>query len=151
MTVPFESWDTRIHRAEELACKAEATREILTFYAKLLHSQKEVDEFLRSRRGWLPSGSLADDLPVVRECLPLVLRTVESNGPAPLAEEARTLITADSAMLDGIEIWSSCLTCQSRCLHNDQCAYRFVSIVITSPDHWTASISTTHLNRWNTT
>ena len=58
MTVTSESWDTRIQRAEELARKSDATREILTFYAKLLQSQKEVDEFLRSRRGWLPSGSL---------------------------------------------------------------------------------------------
>jgi hypothetical protein len=65
MTETSESWDTRIHRAEELARTSDATREILTFYAKLLQSQKEIDEFLRSRRGWLPSGSLVDDLSVV--------------------------------------------------------------------------------------
>lgn len=51
MTATPESWDTRIQRAEELAGKAEPTKEILTFYATLLQSQKEVDEFLRSRRG----------------------------------------------------------------------------------------------------
>jgi FdhE protein len=109
MTVTSESWDTRIHRAEELARKSEATREILTFYAKLLQSQKEVDEFLRSRRAWLPSGSLVDDLSVVRECLPIVLRTVEANGPEPLAEEARILITAPSATVDEmlLEYWRS--------------------------------------------
>jgi formate dehydrogenase maturation protein FdhE len=49
MTLPFESWDSRIQRAEELARKSDATNEILSFYAKLLRSQKEVDEFLRSR------------------------------------------------------------------------------------------------------
>jgi len=102
-----ESWDTRIHRAEELARKSETTREILTFYAKLLKSQKEVDEFLSSRRGWLPSGSLAEDLSVVRECFPVVLRTVEANGPGPLAEEARILMTLDNSAVDDLllEYW----------------------------------------------
>jgi formate dehydrogenase accessory protein FdhE len=100
MTVTLESWDTRIHRAEELARKSDATREILSFYSRLLQSQKEVDEFLRSRRGWLPSGSLVEDLSVIRECLPIVLRTVESYGSAPLAEEARTLINAASGTVD---------------------------------------------------
>jgi formate dehydrogenase accessory protein FdhE len=66
-----------------------------------------VDEFLGSRRGWLPSGSLADDLSVVRECFPVILRTVEANGPEPLAEEARTLNMASSAMVDDLllEYW----------------------------------------------
>jgi FdhE protein len=107
MPVTSESWDTRIHRAKELANKSEATQEILTFYAKLLQSQKEVGEFLRSRRGWLPSGSLAEDLSVVRECFPIILRTVEANGPEPLAEEARTLNRISSAMVDDLllEYW----------------------------------------------
>jgi len=107
MTVTCETWDTRIHRAEELARKSEATREILSFYAKLLQSQKEVDAFLRSRRGWLPSGSLADDLSVVRDCLPILLRTVEAHGPEPLAEEARTVNLSSNAMVDDLllEYW----------------------------------------------
>jgi FdhE protein len=109
MPVTSESWDTRIRRAEELARKTEATREILTFYAKLLRSQKEVDEFLRSRKGWLPSGSLAEDLSMVRESFPIILRTVEANGPEPLAEEARTLKTAAQATVDEmlLEYWHS--------------------------------------------
>jgi len=107
MTVTSETWDTRIRRAEELARKSEVTREILSFYVKLLQSQKEVDEFLRSRRGWLPSGSLADDLSVARECLPVILHTVEANGPEPLAEEARTLNTSSSSRVDDLllEYW----------------------------------------------
>jgi FdhE protein len=107
MSLKPESWDTRIRRAEELAGKADPTKELLTFYAKLLQSQKEVDEFLRSRRGWLPSGSLAEDLPVLKECLPTVLRAVELNGPAPLAEEARNLISQDSELIDEmlLEYW----------------------------------------------
>ena len=107
MNVTPESWDTRIHRAEELSRKSAATQEILSFYAKLLQSQKEVDEFLRSRRGWLPSGSLADDLSVVRECFPILLHTVEANGPEPLAEGARTLNMSSSTMVDDLllEYW----------------------------------------------
>ena len=100
MTVTPESWDTRIQRAEELARKAEPTKEILTFYVKLLRAQRGVDEFLRSRRDWLPSGSLAEDLPVLRECLPSVLHMVEANGPALLAEEARSLMSAPDGTAD---------------------------------------------------
>lgn len=109
MTVTPESWDTRLHRAEELSRQSDAAREILTFYAKLLQSQKEVDEFLRSRRGWLPTGSVAEDLSVLRECLPIVLRGVAVNGPEPLAKEARTLITADSGTVDAmlLEYWAN--------------------------------------------
>ena len=94
MTLLPESWDTRIQRAKELAHESDATKEILTFYAELLQSQKEVDELLRSRRGWLPSGSLTEDLSVVRECSSVVLRTVEGNGPPPLVDEARSLLSA---------------------------------------------------------
>jgi FdhE protein len=93
----------------ELAHSSEPTKEILTFYANLLQSQKEVDEFLRSRRGWLPSGVLADDLPVIRECFPRILSTVEVNGPAPLADEAQSLISARGESIDEmlLEYWRS--------------------------------------------
>jgi FdhE protein len=91
-----------IQRAGELALKSEATRELLSFYEKLLKSQKEVYELLRSSRGWLPSGSLAQDLPTLKEALPAVLRTVESYGPAPLAQEARNLLAAPAEILDEI-------------------------------------------------
>jgi FdhE protein len=90
-----ESWITRVRRAEELAGTADAAKELLSFYSKLLESQMEIDEFLRSRRGWLPSGSLADDLPVFEEYLPTVLRAVESNGPPPLVDEARSLMSSE--------------------------------------------------------
>jgi FdhE protein len=107
MTVTSESWNTRVRRAELLAGNADAATELLTFYAKLLQSQKEVDEFLRSRRDWLPSGSLAEDLSVLEECFPLVLDTVESNGPPPLAQEARNLRSEGSGRIDEmlLEYW----------------------------------------------
>ena len=100
MTATSESWDTRLQRAEKLARASEPTKEILTFYARLLQSQKEVNEFFRSRRDWLPLGSLAEDLPVVRESFPIVLRTVEANGPAPLADEVRRLMSAPGGTVD---------------------------------------------------
>ena len=107
MTAAPESWDARIQRAEALSREAEPTKEILTFCAKLLQSQKEVDEFLRSRRGWLPSGSLAEDLTVLRESLPAVLRTVEANAPPLLADEARCLMSAAGGAVDEmlLEYW----------------------------------------------
>ena len=83
------SWDSLIRRAEHLAAKSDATKELLNFYAELLRAQKEIYEFLRTRKGWLPSGMLEEDLPVVRVVLPGLLRTVEANGPAALVEEAR--------------------------------------------------------------
>lgn len=100
MAATSESWDIRMQRAEELARKADPAKEILTFYVQLLRAQRGVDEFLRSRRDWLPSGFLEDDLPVLRECLPSVLNTVESNGPALLADEARNLLSAPDGAVD---------------------------------------------------
>lgn len=107
MASPFESWDTRVKRAEELAHQPGPTKELLTFYAKLLVAQKEIDEFFRSRRGWLPSGSLSDDLSIVRECLPSFFRTVEATGSIPLAEEARHLMSATNGTVDQmlLEYW----------------------------------------------
>jgi len=92
-------WGRIIQRAGELAPMSEPTRELLAFYEKLLQSQKEVYEHLRGRRDWLPSGSLTDDLPVLRDPLPTILRTVESYGPRPLAQQAEDLLKRQ----DGID------------------------------------------------
>jgi FdhE protein len=95
-----ETWDALIQRAEQLAAKSEATKELLSFYAKLLRAQKEVYESLRSRKGWLPTGVLEDDLPTVRTLVPDLLRVVEAHGPAALAGEARTLLQAGVGEVD---------------------------------------------------
>jgi len=84
-------WDAAVSRAEHLAAKADATKELLTFYAELLRAQKGIYDFLRGREGWLPSGVLEDDLAVVRRTLPGLLGAVEASGPAALSEEARAL------------------------------------------------------------
>jgi formate dehydrogenase accessory protein FdhE len=101
-----ESWDARIQRAEHLAA-GEATREMLAFYGKLLRAQKVVYEYLRGRRGWLPSGLLEEDLNVARAAMPGLLRAVEADGPPALAEEARLLTRADKDEIDAmlLEQW----------------------------------------------
>lgn len=88
------SWDAGVRRAEHLAAKTDATKELLTFYAELLRAQKEIYESLRGREGRLPSGVLEEDLPVVLVTLPRLLDAVESSGPEALAEEARALARA---------------------------------------------------------
>jgi FdhE protein len=94
-----ESWDKRIQRAEQLAAKSEATKELLVFYARLLRVQKEVYDYLRSRREWLPSGILEEDLPVIRDRMTGLLRTVEASGPPALVEEAQRLLRAGDGMI----------------------------------------------------
>jgi formate dehydrogenase accessory protein FdhE len=103
-----ESWDTRIQRAERLAAENDATKELLVFYVKLLRAQKEIYEYLRSRRDWLPSGYLEEDLPVVRAMVPDLLHTVESSGAGVLVEEARILLQASETEIDLMlfEQWS---------------------------------------------
>ena len=95
-----ESWDTRIQRAEQLAARSEAAREMLTFYGTLLRAQKEGYEYLRGRKGWLPSGALEEDLPVVRATMPGLLHAVAASGPPALAEEARALARAGGGEVD---------------------------------------------------
>jgi formate dehydrogenase maturation protein FdhE len=88
MTINFASWDARINRARELADRATATKELLTFYVTLLEAQKQVYESLRGLRDWLPSGSLAYDLNVLRDYAPAFLQSVSSVAPPALAEQA---------------------------------------------------------------
>ena len=109
MIARSDSWDIRIHRAKELARKIPATQEILRFYVKLLESQKQIDEFLRSRANWLPAGKLGDDLPVLRACFPALLHMVETNGPLALAEEAALLLEARNEIIEEmlLSYWQS--------------------------------------------
>jgi formate dehydrogenase accessory protein FdhE len=102
-----ETWDSRIQRAEHLASERPESNELLTFYAALLRSQKEVYEYLRTRRSWLPSGELARDLPVLRRVMPNLLKTVEANGPGALAIQARSLLQTSESEVDEmlIEHW----------------------------------------------
>lgn len=95
-----ESWDKRIERAERLLSRNGATSELLLFYAKLLRAQKEIYDYLRSCRDWLPSGSLEEDLPVVRTLVPSLLHAVVSSGSSILVEEAQLLLQSEDSHLD---------------------------------------------------
>lgn len=102
-----ETWDNRIERAEHLASERPESHELLTFYAVLLGSQKEVYEYLRARKRWLPSAELARDLPVLRQAISNFLKAVEANGPGALAIQAGSLLQASESELDEmlIEHW----------------------------------------------
>ena len=102
-----ETWDNRIARAEHLASERPESHELLTFYAALLRSQKEVYEYLRTRKNWLTSGELARDLPVLRQASSNFLKAVEANGPGALAIQAGSLLQASESGLDEmlIEHW----------------------------------------------
>src|SRR2546426_207064 len=87
-------WDKQIRRADLLAAQASGAKELLAFYAQLLRAQKEIYEFLQSRKDWLPSGDMERDLPVIREAWPVLLKRVKAYGPEILAAEAHDLICA---------------------------------------------------------
>ena len=55
-------WDKQIQGADQLAKQSSGSSELLAFYAQLLRAQREIYEFLRSRKNWLPSGDLERDL-----------------------------------------------------------------------------------------
>lgn len=104
-----ETWESRIRRAEQLATEMSASRELLSFYALVLRLQKDTYEGLRRLEGWLPSGALEADLPVVRARMADLLRLVEANGPPSLADQARTLLEASTPELDSmlIQYWKA--------------------------------------------
>ncbi len=92
-------WDKQIQRADHLAARADGSKELLTFYAHLLRAQKEVYEFLRGRRNWLPTGDLQGDIPILADGLPAILRAVELYGPRPIAIEAKGLLESDADVM----------------------------------------------------
>jgi FdhE protein len=99
----MDFWPKQISRAIELASTSESTNELLVFYSHLLRAQSEVYEFLVDQNDWVPSGELERDLPVFRSTFATILKTVESAGPAPLVERARSLQSApviDAMLLD---------------------------------------------------
>jgi FdhE protein len=100
-------WQTCIARADELASRRQETKDLLTFYGKLIRAQKEMFDYLRSLKGWLPSGLLGQDLPVVQKMMPRLLAAVERNGSPALAEEARRIGESGAALFSDmlIEYW----------------------------------------------
>jgi formate dehydrogenase accessory protein FdhE len=93
-------WDKQIQRADQLAAEPTGSTELVAFYAQLLRAQKEIYEFLRSRKEWLPSGDLESDLTMVRDAWPGFLKSVEAHGPETLAAEAHDLSAASAGKID---------------------------------------------------
>lgn len=88
-----DTWDRRIERARELGSHADAApASLLDFYARLLSAQKDLYAFLRTRRGWLPSGSLQRDLDILWIQVPALWQVVAANGPELLAAGAVRLL-----------------------------------------------------------
>jgi len=94
-----EWWDKQIQRADLLAARSNGSKELLTFYAHLLRAQKGIYQFLRSRKGWLPSGELERDVPVLGDALPVLFKAVGSHGPGPLAAEAKDLLESNREVM----------------------------------------------------
>src|SRR5688500_1604485 len=94
------SWDAGINRAHELAENSMPARELLTFYATVLESQKEIYDWLRGRRNWLPAGSVHEDLSVLREQVPSFLQSVLSVSPPALADQAARINSFDDLLLE---------------------------------------------------
>ena len=101
-------WEKHIERADQLALQPKGSGELLVFYAQLLRGQRDIYDFLRSRKGWLPSGDIERDLPAVRGSLPGFLKTIETHGPESLAAEARELSNASDDVVNEmlVSYWS---------------------------------------------
>lgn len=93
-------WEARVKRAGQLATEYPAVAALLTFYSKVLAAQQEIYDRLRHHKGWLPSGILEQDLPVLRTMTSGLLAVVEANGSENLSIEARTLLEAQEAQID---------------------------------------------------
>lgn len=89
-----KAWERRIRRAEQLAAGQGPAASLLTFYARVLRSQKALYDELPGTGGL--SGALARDAATVSGAALALVRDVAEHGPPPLAEEARRLI-ADGA------------------------------------------------------
>jgi FdhE protein len=86
-----QSWEAKIHRAEELAAAHPSTRELLVFYGGLLRAQKRIHDALERQNGARLSGSLPEDLPAIGLLLDDLLQTIEGAGTSVLVEAARAL------------------------------------------------------------
>lgn len=93
-------WDKQIARADQLAADSSGSKELLSFYARLLRAQKDVYEFLRGQKNWLPTGDLQHDLPVIRQAFPALLKTVELYGSETLAAAAHALLEASDDVIN---------------------------------------------------
>ena len=101
-------WDKQIERADLLAEQSSGSKDLLRFYAQLLRAQKEIYEFLRSRKNWLPTGDLEQDVVIVQSSMARLLESVAQHGPEALAEEAKAVTAEPEVMAhDLLNYWRS--------------------------------------------
>lgn len=89
-------WQKRIDRCHQLI-ENSAAEELLTFYAALLETQKQIYASFRDIK-----GSLSHDLPQLRAHLPSLIQVIKSTGPATLAEQANELFSAPAETIDAL-------------------------------------------------
>src|SRR5262245_61652606 len=99
-----DTWEGRIQRAGQLASEKTESNELLKFYGALLCAQRDIYEYLRTRKNWLPSGEIERDLQVLQPMLPKLLRAVEEIGPDLLASQATALLQASANKLEEMMI-----------------------------------------------
>ena len=95
------TWDKRIGRAEELLERNPSSAEVLAFYLHVLAFQRQMSQGLESH----PSPESADrpslleqlDTNLAFRSLPALLKLVQKEGPAKLAEEAKRISAAAEA------------------------------------------------------
>ena len=92
-------WNARIARCVQLAETSPATKDLLSFYARLLQTQKQIYDLLSE-----VIGSFSDDLRELRKHLPALIEIVKSSGPATLAEQALDLSSSSSEIVDQLLI-----------------------------------------------
>jgi FdhE protein len=82
-----------------LALGDDAVRPLLEFYARLLELQKNVEERLTAGT---PTGTLQDDLVLVRPGVAAFLDAIVGTGPELLAQQARQLIDGPERAIDDL-------------------------------------------------
>ena len=94
-----ESWVRRIRRAEHLQEAHPDAKTLLEFYAWLLRAQEQLYLALDARP---PSGTLTQDLGLLRGAASPVLLAVAEHGPDPLVTECRSLIASGDSGVDRV-------------------------------------------------
>ena len=95
-----ETWTECVSRARQLAAADGPGAAVLASYADLLRFQQEAYEAFKTGLGRSASGSLEQDLPVVRAQVPRLLQAIIANGPQALAPEAARLLEDARTAID---------------------------------------------------
>jgi formate dehydrogenase maturation protein FdhE len=94
-----ETWQRRIDRAVDLADEHEMTRPLLRTYSALLRLQRDCSEELKGSPHRF-TGSIDQDLHILRPCVRPMLRGVATLGSSLITEDARRIIDGGDGALD---------------------------------------------------